>query len=75
MDMTTTPAHLLPESCHVCGHAPHADTWPAKAYGHRYWSNAAARAEFAAEAAGRTFAYSTGETTVEGQFVATTRGR
>lgn len=40
METTTTPAHLLPSACYVCGHAEHEDTTL-----HRYWSNAAALAE------------------------------
>lgn len=53
--MSTTPAHLAPDACYVCGGQPHADTTPTG--GHRFWSNAAAAAEFkAAPSEGPTWA-------------------
>lgn len=64
-----TPAHHRPEACFVCGGTKHAPTRL-----HTYWSNAQAEADFRA-ARQRSVRYSTGETTPEGQYVATTRGR
>lgn len=69
-----TPSHLLPAACFVCGREKHPAGDPAK-YGHTFWSNADARAEFSAADAGRTFVYSNGETTVEGNYVAEVIGR
>lgn len=40
-----TPAHLLPDACHVCGGEEHPNT-----SGHNYWSNAEARASESREA-------------------------
>ena len=48
--MTETPVHLLPTSCHVCGSPEdHGQTFTLTGKGHNFWSNADARAEFAAE--------------------------
>lgn len=45
----STPVHLRPSSCYVCGSAEaHADTTATG--GHRYWPNSEAEAELAAEA-------------------------
>jgi hypothetical protein len=62
-----------PKSCYVCGGAPHGNTFTETGKGHNYWSVADAEAEFAAADAGRTFAYSSGATTAESQYVATYR--
>jgi hypothetical protein len=74
MNINETPIHRRPTSCHVCGSANDHGARRSD-QGHDFWSNAEAASYFAAEDRGRTFAYSSGETTVEGQFVATTRGR
>lgn len=68
--MTETPAHLLPTSCFICG-----GTEDRHGTGHTFWSNADALAEARDHDRRATFTYSTGETTVEGQHVASTRGR
>lgn len=65
-----TAPHLLPTSCHVCG-AVAADTGR-PACGHDL-TNAEADAAAAAHDARSTFTYSTGQRTVEGQYVATVR--
>lgn len=41
--MATTPAHLAPENCYICGCEPHEDTATA---GHTFWSNADATKHF-----------------------------
>ena len=38
------PQHMRPESCYVCGGTEHADGTPRG--GHKFWSNADARAEY-----------------------------
>lgn len=61
----TTPRHLRPENCYVCGGEPHADRSE-----HNFWSNVDAAAHFAAE--GRRMAapvYSTGARTPEAAYV------
>jgi hypothetical protein len=45
--MTTTPRHLLPTSCYVCGGDKHSDNRD-----HNYWSNADARREFKSQPQG-----------------------
>ena len=47
--MTTTPTHLLPDSCYVCGGRPHADQPITPTSGHNYWPNADAAAYFRRE--------------------------
>jgi hypothetical protein len=44
-----TAQHLRAESCYFCGKAKHADSTAQG--GHAFWSNAEARAAFAAEVA------------------------
>jgi hypothetical protein len=43
MSTMSTPTHLRPESCHVCGHGPHRDGTADG--GHAYWSIAEADRE------------------------------
>lgn len=40
----TTPAHLTPNACFVCGEQSHADT--TKSGGHKFWANHEANAHF-----------------------------
>lgn len=40
----TTPAHLHPDNCYVCGHGPHEDT--THKGGHKFWTNHEAAMEF-----------------------------
>ncbi len=40
--------HLLPAACYVCGGVQHPDGDPVR-YGHSYWSNVDAAADFARE--------------------------
>lgn len=68
--MPETPRHLRADACYVCGGAPHPGS-PGML--HDYWSNADAKAHFAAEDKGRTFRYSNGTTTPEANYVATYR--
>lgn len=71
-----TPAHLLPESCYVCGGADHGNTYDRTGKGHNFWANAAAAAYFHLEdQRPLRVVYSSGEDTAEGHYVATTRGR
>lgn len=72
--MNPRPAnHLHPTACYICGSGEHPDQTANG--GHKFWSNADARAAFAAEDAKRTHRYSNGETTPEGNYVEQTRGR
>lgn len=64
--MATTPEHLAPENCYICGWPPHADTAPD---GHNFWSNAAATEHFAQEPQ-ITPVYPGGHTSPEAAYVA-----
>lgn len=64
--MATTPAHLAPENCYICGGAPHDDTANA---GHTFWSNTDAAKHFARDRQ-TTHVYPGGETSPEAAYVA-----
>lgn len=70
MTTTTVPAHLLPTSCFVCGGGDHGATFTETGKGHNFWSNAEAKAEFAAEDRRTVATYSDGTTTPEAHYVA-----
>lgn len=59
----STPRHLRPEACFVCGGEEHATI------GHAYWSNAEADAEVAVHDASATYAYPSGATSTEDEYV------
>jgi hypothetical protein len=62
--------------CFICGGIDHGDTFTATGQGHNFWSNASAAEHFLAEDRRMgCVRYSSGESTVEGQYVAMTRGR
>lgn len=64
--MATTPAHLAPENCYVCGGEPHEDTATA---GHAFWSNADATKHFTQQRP-LTHHYPGGETSPAAAYVA-----
>jgi len=64
--VATTPQHLTPENCYICGWPPHADTDPA---GHTFCSNAAAAEHFTKEPP-VTHMYPGGQTSPEAAYVA-----
>lgn len=53
----STPRHLLPENCYICGEPEHAPTDM-----HGFWSNADAWREFAAEPTGNLPSMTAAET-------------
>lgn len=66
--MAPPAAHLAPHLCYICGGGPHADTTASG--GHRFWSNAEARAEFRRPDRQKSVGYPAGETTPEAAYVA-----
>lgn len=65
-----TTSHQAPDACFVCGGTDHGATFTETGKGHNFWSNADAKAEFAAADAQTTVRYSDGTTTPEANYVA-----
>ncbi|MGJ6127472.1 hypothetical protein QN239_33365 [Mycolicibacterium sp. Y3] len=60
----TTPAHLAPQNCFVCGRVAHADT------DHTFWPNAAAVSEAREQDRRTVHHYPDGETSPAAAYVA-----
>lgn len=66
----STPEHLLPDHCYVCGCQNHGDTFTRTGEGHNFCSNADAERHFKDEAPHQSVRYSSGATTPEAAYVA-----